>query len=246
MLLKERRAGARKTNVGGDADMTESSVLYPDKMQNQSEAAITALRAGNDAFITSKAACDAFINDNTNSSNRFNNMKRKMQDYNRVADAFIQANDADIADHNTLINSVGTEPLMGSIILSMIALYTERIATAENNINWYRNVRSEVNTWQKLNPFDWTYSKALSNQRTWERVRDNHVAVRRGYEQKVELYNSIEVSTRHLFISGSSLRATAKRGLIHIEDAASGLPHSYGSTALRAWRSELTVAKKRF
>jgi hypothetical protein len=223
--------------------MTESSKLMPVSIRNQSNAAITALQADNDSLAASKTALDAFINDNNNRSNRFYNLKRKMEDYKIVADAFKGANDADIADHRILIDIVGDQIFCGETIYRQIRSYENELRAIENNIEKFMQDRREVTSFQKLNPFNWTYSNALTNQRNWERTRDITLELIRELHKKIEQYNEIEQSTKHFFGIGRDLRATAKRGLTYIEEAASGLPRSYTTASLNRWRSGITSLK---
>jgi len=54
--------------------VTHSSVLMPDKIKAQSNAAISALQADNGSIRMAISAMYAFIDDNTTQSRRFNNL----------------------------------------------------------------------------------------------------------------------------------------------------------------------------
>ena len=155
--------------------MTDSSRLIPSKLKAQSEAAITRLQAYNESLRVSNVALDAFINDDTNRSKRFNNAKRKMEDYKLVSNAFIQANDSDIAEHRMLADIVGDIDLVGAAIFHSLDINMRDRYFAEDRVAHYRRVQHNVTILQRLNPFDRTLSNAQQNQRNWERLLENIV-----------------------------------------------------------------------
>jgi len=225
--------------------MNENSRLIPARIITQSNAAINKLQADNELLRAARTAMGGFIGDGTNYSRGINNLKRKMEDYQRVGDGFIQANDADIVDHQKLINLVGDQELFGSDILRQIRDCLNNRGFYNRRIDHYQSVRNNTSWAQRNLAFwDWTYSRARNSQRNYENLRDINNEILARYEQKRDRYNEIEQATRELFTTGCELRAKAKLGVGHIRQATAGLPHSFESDALSAWRTDIQVKKE--
>jgi len=224
--------------------MHNSSVLKPTKIKAQSEAAISRLQTDNESLERANVAMEGFINDNSNRSLAFDNVRRKMEDFRTASLALIRANDADIADHRILISTVGDEEFIGSNVLGMIYTARRQISSADHRIGHYRRIRDNVTRVQRVNPFNREYSDARTNQRYWEDIRENAVELIRSLERKIERFDEIERLTSALFTRGNDLRSVAKRGLAYIQEAASGLPNFYNSAGLSAWRSDILIAKE--
>ena len=166
-----------------------------------------------------------------------------MEDLTRVADAFTKANDADIVDHQKLINLVGDEVLIGADILRLLRQATHERGHFEERIDHYRRIQNNVTALDRLNPIDWTYSTARRRVRRYEGFRDLANEIIAELERKIDKYNEIEQATKELFIISRELREQAKLGLGHIRVAAAGLPNSFYSTALTSWRADISVKK---
>ena len=224
--------------------MNENSRLIPSRMIAQSNAAINKLQADNELLRVARSAKDAFIGDGTNYSQGINNLKRKMEDYQRVCDAFIQANDVDMIDHRKLIGMVGEYDLIGSEILQQIRECLTNRDFYNGRIAHYQGVRNDTTWRNRLNPFDWTYSNARRNQRRYEGLRDINNEILAKYVAKRERYEEIERTTREFFTTGCELRAKAKLGIGHIREASPGLPNSFQSDALATWRTDISTKKE--
>jgi len=191
--------------------VTHSSVLMPDKIKAQSNAAIAALQADNGSIRMAISAMYAFIDDNTTQSRRFNNLKQKMEDYVVVSNAFMQANNSDISDHRSLMSLVGDEDLVGSNILKQHAASTVSINLADKKIAYYTWLMNDITTWQNWNSFDWAYTNAKNSKNNWEALREIDRAIIRELEAKIDRYNTIEQRTRDLFTAGCDLRHSNAR-----------------------------------
>jgi len=230
--------------------MNENSRLYPSKMIVQSNAAIAKLEADNELLREARSAMDAFVGDGTNYSRGINNLKRKMEDYQRVCDAFIQANEADIDDHQRLINLVGDQNLIGYQILDQIENNREQRDEYQRKVEHYRQVQNDTTGWQNVGEaLRWIspwHSSAGQSIRRYEGLRDVTDEIIAAYEQKRERYHEIEQATSQLlFTTGRELRAKAKIGLGHIREASAGMPNSFHSHALTTWRRDIRDAKDR-
>ena len=226
--------------------MNENSKLIPSQIIAQSNSAIRKLQDDNELLRQAREAMDAFIGDGTNYSAGINNLKRKMEDYQKVADAFIQANDADVMDHRKLISLVGEHDLIGSHILRQIAGRTRGRGIYEGRIDHYTRLQNDANFMQHIrNFFSWFGGSSFGQSiRRYERLLANNNEILSNYEQKATRYNEIEQATKELFAIGSQLRVKAKLGIGHIRDASAGLPTSFQSDALYAWRSSVLVKKE--
>jgi len=225
--------------------MNENSRLIPSRIIAQSNAAINKLQTDNELLRVARSAKDAFIGDGTNYSQGINNLKRKMEDYQKVCDAFVQANDADIIDHGKLISMVGDQDLIGSEILQQIRDSLNSRDFYNGRIDHYQSVRDNTSFAQRNLAFwDWTYSRARNSQRNYERLRDINNEIMARYVEKRERYDEIERSTKEFFTIGCELRAKAKLGIGHIREASPGLPNSFQSDALATWRTDISTKKE--
>jgi hypothetical protein len=174
------------------------------------------MESNNEALRVVNTALEAITTDNTNESAAFTHLRWKMHDYQVAVDGFINANNADIIDHRRLIDIVGGRDLIGSQILQQLEINTRDRTYAITMIEHYRQVRNSVEWWQKINPFDWTYSNARRNQRCFEAIRNTTDEIIRYLNQKIEDYGRIEQASRNLFTVGRELRSATKRGIDYI------------------------------
>jgi len=221
--------------------MTELCKLHPGNMKRQSEQAIRRLQIENEALRTGNTALSAFISDSTNRGLAFDNVRRKMRDFQRAADALILANDADMADHRILINSVGDVVLDGAVILSRLEHHrnSQRIFEDRlNNMPRNRDIPEMMRNQQNSNS-----SNSAEERRSWAFLSSHHATMASNYELKIEHFAQISEATSSLFQAGEGLRSSAVQGLRYIQSAAVGLPNSYNSAGLTAWRDDIAMLK---
>ena len=99
------------------SSMIYDDSLYPEAIKAQCDAAIKALEQDNLDIETVQKHLQDFIIDDELVSEAYSALKLQISDYLTVTSAMISANDLDIADMQTLKNSVGKDELIGSVIL---------------------------------------------------------------------------------------------------------------------------------
>jgi len=221
--------------------MTEACKLHPGNMKRQSEGAISRLNAESEALRIGNTALNAFINDDTNRGLAFDNVRRKMEDFRTAANALIMANDADIADHRTLIGSVGDVVLDGAVILRAHEYHTRKKATADCFINRFKRDRGIPHVCNRQNS---SVGESTRSRTCWTNTSVHHAMMIRAYEQKMTDFDRISETTSNLFQTGEALRSSAMRGLEYIQEAAMGLPNIYDSAWLSAWRDDIAILKE--
>ncbi|MCL2425177.1 MAG: hypothetical protein FWD05_02455 [Oscillospiraceae bacterium] len=224
------------------------SRLVASALREQSNAAISELHADNADLQTAREAMNAFVADNTNIGDSFDNVRLNMEDYLRVANAFENANNADISDHGKLINVIGDENLCLATINSEINVNINEGVRVRNRIAHYERVRNSTTWWERRashakNVRHWEAGASLRTYRGIERNLNDTIEYLRG---RIELFNHIEDSTKNLFTTGPELRSEAINGIKLIEEAAIGLPYSYGCPLLSTWRADIVISTAEF
>ena len=215
-------------------------------MRMQSSFEITRLEENNEYLTGINTALEAFITDNSLQSLGYDNLKMKCRDFVRVNEVLIRANNADIDDHRRLgglLNDLPTANIVGSTVLHWIDASRDGRDGAQEMIDHYTNVRDNSRLRDRLNPLDWTFTRARQNIHTYTRLRDNYIATLEEWEEIAESYHRFERMTAELFTIGNQLRAEAIRGVGYIGEAASNLPNSYHAPELTAWRRDIREKK---
>jgi len=238
--------------------ITRDSRLIPSQVKAQSESAITALEADNEHLCSSITAANAFISDSTNRAESFDRLRLKMEDYVRVANALILANESDVADHQKLIASVGASDgdLIGWQLIEGRARNDLDRITANNRAINYRRIRDELLAGRTVIsgiPHRIEQQSVREIWTVWAQngesyqigLRDIAAGIVQDYDDKKALYESIENETKGLFACGVPLRSEAVRGLDVIHGASSGLPDSYNNGVLDAWRDSIEFRNDR-
>ena len=221
--------------------MNATSVLIPQRIIDQSNAAITALESGNGNLERAKTAFGPVINNLTLRGASFDNVKQKCEDYLLIANALILANDADIADHRELIRLVGDQELVGTVIIPEQDRYRLARSTAEGRMAHYRGIKNSTDWWQRFhsNPLRERHNHAERQYGIHQGLYNNADAQVRYLQDKRDDFTRIQRATRDLFTDGTALRTTALSGLEYIELASSGLPDTYNAFGINLWRNGL-------
>ena len=230
--------------------MEANEKLIPSAIIAQSNAAIRKLQEDNEFLRGTESAMTGFINDGSIAGESFNNIKLKMEDYQRIVASFVMANDGDIADHQSLIRLVEGEPgdLIGSVIIEGIESSERGRDCAIREIDRLRQVQEEANFLQNLGQaalWVWPWSSSTGQRiRDAERLRDCYIASIRRFREKQDRFREIEQSSKEFFTIGTDLRAKAKQGIRHVAYASLGLPDSFDSVDLAEWRGDIQAQKE--
>ena len=209
--------------------------LYPNDVRNQSDAMMRKMTEDNEAYRQSITAMNSFVADAYLTSRAYEVLKARVEDYRRVVDALLDANNLDIVDGLTLNSAVGDEDLIGSVIFM-------RQEIARGNIEHHgeraANYRRLMALDSAMNDGAGAASFSAMARAADDLVRINQELLTY-WQEKEEKYYRIEGETSALFTRTTALRNSAATGLVLIGQAASGFPNLYDSGSLVAWRNEM-------
>ena len=225
--------------------MDESSVLIPNQLIAQLNGIIRKKQANNSFLQHANRGIDAFINDDANDTEAIRNKKQKMSDYRLISDALGKSNDSIISDCQKLKALVeGERDFIGEVILRQLQNLDNDQGFVENQIEHYRRVQNNVPLLDRLNPLNWTYTRARQSRGRYERLLGNITESIRYLNSRVEKFNEIEWASRQLFTESRELITGAIQGVRHIEIAKAGFPSTFSSEGLGAWRTDILVKKE--
>ena len=179
--------------------MNYLSYLDPAAIKAQSAAAITELDNDLDDLSVTKKAITAFMNEPELKGNAYTALKKSMKQYRFYIRKLQEANIADIADHNTLIETVGDEVLDGCTIKYKERTAWESKVSNEGKASSHRDAANSTSDF-----FSREYHKAMA----WyyDRLASIDYSTYKHWLSKEEKYDAIELATQKLFQSGCELR----------------------------------------
>lgn len=210
--------------------MTENSYLNPTDIKNQCSKATINLNKDNESIAVAEASMDLFINDSEIKGDAFDALKQQINDYKVVIEALRSANDSDIADFNTLSNSVGDEVLDGRNILSQ--KNAARVAK-ESHVSSAQHYEREADnaywpwmSWYYSAKASYYWSLADSDQRLYDK-----------WQAKEDAYDNIESATCNLFSASTGTRSAAVSAMNSI--AGAFVDGTYQPDMGAKWRTDI-------
>ena len=214
--------------------------LRPEAIRSQNAAMIEKLLADNEAIRAARIPLNGFINDSSQDSRTFRNLKELLEVYRDMGDAFMLANEADIADCMFINGAVGHQDLDGPVISGGQETARAGITWAEGRVAHYERLRSQAiqggdwGLWNRYNGLVAVNNNALTN------FRDRLTY----WQRQEELYYEIEQATSGKFVSGQGLRERALKGKPIIAGAVSSAPFGFNKNAISSWLTDLNNMKE--
>lgn len=150
-----------------------------------------------------------FINDTRLKSAAYDALKQQMNDYLQIIQYIVNANNCDIADCNSLSNSVGYEVLDGDQIYSMKNYYSRAIQECQAKSDYYNSCviyainseNPEISSYYLM--MKWYYDSLVwTNSKLYD-----------SWQKKEDSYYAIEVATRSLFSYSALYKNVANQGI---------------------------------
>lgn len=193
--------------------MNASDKLYPFDIKSQCDSAIAILTQDNADIGNVRKNLENFITDDELVSKTYSTLKLQISDYLSVLSAMTAANDMDIADLQTLKASVGSEELLGEVILSCKE-------AAKNEENQYKRMadmyykKAGREPWgSPAGPLYTSYAFYYEGRAFLAKSRyDRWVA-------KEHKFDKINFTTKKLFTHSQTFRKAAKDGLAAVKKA---------------------------
>ena len=193
--------------------MNVSDKLYPADIKSQCDSATAILTQDNADIGNVRKNLENFITDDELVSKTYSTLKLQISDYLSILSAMTAANDMDIADLQTLKASVGSEELLGEVILSSKEAARDEKNYFEDEVSKYCQ-KAESEAW-------WSVERA------WYQDLANLNAVRallakRRYDRWVEKehkFDNINFTTKKLFTHSQTFRKAAQDGLAAVTKA---------------------------
>lgn len=227
--------GEMRADQRGEPVMDENSKLYPDKVKAQCDSAIEVLRKNNENLYTANNNISGFIENDELQSKSFDKLKQQMGDYLSVIDSMISANEADIADYQTLKATVGYEILDGAVILMAKKDAQEGREEAEDAAGADRHLS------------DYYYGLGLSGAELGHIYEEEANAYEEEarictetvneLQRKIDFYDYLEASTAALFITGHMIRHITEKAVSDMRGAFK--LGNYFPNTRAGWRREI-------
>jgi len=214
--------------------MTETSQLHPELIRAQCASAISNLEENNTSLLDLDRAIDEYIDDTTLAGRGYDAIRLQMEDYKLINSAKREANDSDIRDFRVLSTRVGNGiVLIGAVILRNKEAAEKADADYKAKINLYTAlmIASAASIAGSLLV---THYRDLRND--YRDLREANQATLQLWIGMEDRYNNVEADTKNLFDRADALRTQISNGLGLIAGASTGLPDSYDSESLAAWR----------
>jgi len=219
--------------------MTEESRLFPLILGGQCDNAIRNLQEKYAVLDSVNTAIDGIKGDNMMSGNAFVNIKRHMGDHRLISDAIRDAAESEETDFVRLKETIGTEILIGSVIL-------RNKESAEKADKYYTDKINECRIELVITAPPAVYSlydKMLSHYTMLSKANEK---ILHAWEEKEDRYNEIEQNTMWLFSRTLDVRMAIKKGLELIAAASIGLPRSYDAEyTLAQWRVSMQTSRNK-
>jgi hypothetical protein len=214
--------------------MTETSQLYPDLIRMQRASAISNLEKNNTCLLDLDRAIDEYIDDTALVGRGYDAIRLQMEDYKLVTSAKREANDSDILDFRTLSIAVENK---GILIGALILRNKEAAIKADSDYRCKINLYTALMIASTVSIAGGLLVIYYRNLRNYYRdLREANQVTLQLWVDKENSYNNVEAETRTLFDRASLLRSYIDGGLRVIAGASTGLPNSYYSESLAAWR----------
>lgn len=196
--------------------MTENSHLNPAGIKAQSEYAICNLEKDNEAFVAAEKSLSLFYSDTEIKGQSFDVLKQQISDYTIVLRSLRSANDSDIADFNTLINTVGNTVLDGATIMQGIEDAREDMNRYCDTMNNYEDKANNCNVFECIIGKPAYY---LGKAAHYAYLVQKQVEIYDEYKNKEQKFDEIESSTKTLFSASESTRWAAQSALNNMSGA---------------------------
>ena len=188
--------------------MTELDYLDPLTLKDQCNTAIANLNNINLTLTIVENNLNAFILDEELKSDAYDALKLQIGDYLTLIQAMRDANSSDVLDFTTLRDIVGDEILDGKNILTQKAAAL-REKEEHLRIAWeFQSDAASAYSLEKL------YYENKANE--YFRLADIDQEIYDEWQDREELYNQIQDTTKGLFQLGTDLRQMAQIGLSSI------------------------------
>ena len=190
--------------------MTELDKLYPQAVKDQCTAAIKTLEQDSLDIEKVQKHLQDFMIDDELVSESYHALKLQISDYLSVISAMITANDMDIADMQTLSASVGTQNLIGSVILPARDEAQKEMNICREESARYREYANDEPWWSFLKDIYSDLADFYSMLAWFAEQRYEE------WKEKAELYDHINDTTKNLLTQSTGLRAVASQGIAAI------------------------------
>lgn len=209
----------------------DSFYLNPYTVRAQCNAIKVRLEEDNRNYRIVMANVIKFINDTRLKSASYDALKQQMNDYLQIIQYLINANNCDIADCNSLSNSVGYEVLDGDQIYSMKNYYSRAIQECQAKSDYYNSCviytinseNPEISSYYLM--MKWYYDSLV-----WTNSQLYNI-----WQKKEDTYYIIENATSGLFTYSAIYKDVARLG---IQDMGSSFVNgNYVHNMAVTWRS---------
>ena len=194
-------------------EMTEYSLVLPDEMKRQCDAAVDILEKDIQTFDSVAKSLQAFIADDELAGKAYGTLKNQIKDYLSVISALKAANEMDIEEIRALKPAMGTEELRGGQILRGMADARADMENSRERAAEYR--RLERGEWLG-SPMVSFYVQAAGYYETCAWLAECRY---KKWQEKERIYNEKEAVTMRLLTRSRGMREAAKAALEDITGA---------------------------
>ena len=194
-------------------EMTEYSLVLPDAMKKQCDAAVDILEKDIQTFDSVAKSLQAFIADDEFAGKAYSTLKNQIKDYLSVISALKAANEMDIEEIRALKPAMGIEELRGGQILRGMA---DARADMENS-------RERAAEYRRLERGEWLgsamalfYAQAAGYYETCAWLAERRY---KKWQEKERIYNEKEAMTMRALTRSRGMREAAKAALEDITGA---------------------------
>lgn len=194
-------------------EMTEYSLVLPDAMKRQCDAAVDILEKDNQTFDSVAKSLQAFIADDELAGKAYGTLKNQIKDYLSVISALKAANEMDIEEIRALKPAMGIEELRGGQILRGMADARADMENSRERAAEYRRLeRGEL----AGSPVASFYAQAAGYYETCAWLAERRY---KKWQEKERIYNEKEAVTMRLLTRSRGMREAAKAALEDITGA---------------------------
>ena len=194
-------------------EMTEYSLVLPDEMKRQCDAAVDILEKDIQTFDSVAKSLQAFIADDELAGKAYGTLKNQIKDYLSVISALTAANEMDLEEIRALKPAMGTEELRGGQILRGMADARADMENSRERAAEYR--RLERGEWLG-SPMVSFYVQAACYYETCAWLAERRY---KKWQEKERIYNEKEAVTMRLLTRSRGMREAAKAALEDITGA---------------------------
>ena len=194
-------------------EMTEYSLVLPDEMKRQCDAAVDILEKDIQTFDSVAKSLQAFIADDELAGKAYGTLKNQIKDYLSVISALTAANEMDIEEIRALKPAIGIEELRGGQILRGMADARADMENSRERAAEYR--RLERGEWLG-SPMVSFYVQAAGYYETCAWLAERRY---KKWQEKERIYNEKEAMTMRALTRSRGMREAAKAALEDITGA---------------------------